>query len=118
MAQSEWQHEYKRADRIERLMEQKRKLQNNEIEATQQKINAGLNELNINRDREFEKLYHKSEFLVKNLKGAQVQEVNYFKKDTKLGKINTSVMGKTGGFNSTFQGRSSMNRSKNPTKIN
>jgi len=94
-------------------MTQKRKLQNNEIEATQQKINAGLNELNLNRDREFEKLYHKAEFLEKNLKGAQVQEVNCFKKDTKLGNINTSIMGRTNGFNSTFQARSSINRSKN-----
>jgi len=103
-------YEYERHLKIEKLLAQKRKQQDIEIEATRVKINAGLNELNLHREKEIEKLYNKTEFMQKNLKGMQIQEKNNMVKDTMLVNINTSMMGKTGKYESEGY-RSSARRS-------
>lgn len=85
-------YEIERRITIERLINQKKKQQQNVIEATRAKINAGLNELNLHREKEIEKLFNKSEFMEKNLKGLQTQEENFLKRESNLSQINKSSM--------------------------
>lgn len=86
------EYEIERRITIERLINQKKKQQQNVIEATRAKINAGLNELNLHREKEIEKLFNKSEFMEKNLKGLQTQEENFLKRESNLSFINKSSM--------------------------
>jgi len=86
------EYEIERRITIERLINQKKKQQQNVIEATRAKINAGLNELNLHREKEIEKLFNKSEFMEKNLKGLQTQEENFLKRESNLSFINKSSL--------------------------
>lgn len=103
-------YELERKTKMDRLINQRKKIQHNEIEATKAKINAGLNELNLHREKEIEKLFNKSEFMEKNLKGLQTQESNFLNRESNLAQINRSTLIPSNRFETDRSG-SKQNRS-------
>jgi len=90
---------YERDRKIEHLLESMKLRHNQEYNTLKKKIILGLEELEINRKKEYEKLLLKFNNIKKNIENQHNMESYYFEKSVKASQISKSMKSHYGAYN-------------------
>ena len=97
--QEEEKYFYERNKKIENLLQSMRQRHNQEYNTLKKKIILGLEELEINRKKEYEKLLLKFNNIKKNIENQHNMESYYFEKSVKTSQITKSLKNPFGSYN-------------------
>lgn len=89
---------YERDRKIEHLLESMKTRHNQEYNTLKKKIILGLEELEINRKKEYEKLLLKFNNIKKNIENQHNMESYYFEKSVKVSQISKSIKSHYGNY--------------------
>jgi len=92
---------YERDRKIEHLLESMKMRHNQEYNTLKKKIILGLEELEINRKKEYEKLLLKFNNIKKNIENQHNMESYYFEKSVKASQISKSMKNQYGNYAKT-----------------